>query len=1162
MMRAHSQPGASTTLPLRCPVTILRYAPVALSLLALLPLACISAPPESPVATAPAVAAAQEVLPASGPLKAEKGASFEGELGPGESRELALPLRPGWYVSWRIQRREPDFSVRLAGPLGEEIAAAESLESAGRAYLLSAVTDEAGEYRLRLTLNAPAAAPAARGWYRIEIQDLRPAQPGDGDRVAAGRTMTRAIGSEGEAQLLGFQEALGLWRLAGDGEGEVDTLVQIGVYYRQKAENPREAISWYEKAIARADEAAYRWGKAQALQGLGVAASQLGEWDKALTAYEGALAIWTGLGDLESEGRTLYSLGNFYQTRGDPERALRYLEQALPLRQGAGDLNGQVNTLNAMAAAYSDLGRIREARESFERLLELSQGAQDTQRAGALTSLAGFDQRTGELQKAQELYQKALQIFERLSSRLFQAQVLHNMAALSHDLGDLETALDQYRRALDLCRSVEGRNLAIETLEAQTLANLGWTQHLLHPEQSKEALQTLHQAYELGRNLDNSDSIQALALYYIGQVYSQLDEPGVALPFLERSSAIWRKEPGDYPKSLLALGEVHQALGHRQEAASFFAQALESSRRLENTSMISKCLYQQAAFDRGNGDLEKALGEIEEALGLVEGMRSRVESDDLRTSFLASRRSFFELYIEILMRLHEQRPGEGFDARAFQASERARARGLLDLLAEGRIEVRQGIAPDLKRRETELDAQVGYLRNQLSRVHSSPGSEARIAQLKRQIGEAETERERLSEQIRRDYPQYAALLYPKPLDLAAVRGLLDDRTALCEYAVGEESSFLFVVTRDRLQSYRLPGQGELGRAVEAIRGALAAGPGRRRSGSYVRAAFQLYQGILAPAEALLRGKSRLLVSPDGPLLVLPFDTLLTEEAASDDYRDLPYLLRRYATTSIPSASVLGRVQAAKPEAEGAAKTFLGYSDPIYEDGLASGGATEVQGDGRRGGPADPERPTQRLEESAREVREIASLFPVSESAVYERGAATEENVENNELLKKARLIHFATHGFVDEVRPYLSGLVLTRTQGREADGILRMHEIFNLRMRADLVVLSACDTGLGKQVSGEGLVGLTRAFLYAGANSLVVSLWQVADRSTAGLMVDFYNFLKQGEEKVDALQRAKLRMIESGGKTSHPFYWAPFVLTGEPGALSRNVFPANAPVTE
>ena len=148
-------------------------------------------------------------------------------------------------------------------------------------------------------------------------------------------------------------------------------------------------------------------------------------------------------------------------------------------------------------------------------------------------------------------------------------------------------------------------------------------------------------------------------------------------------------------------------------------------------------------------------------------------------------------------------------------------------------------------------------------------------------------------------------------------------------------------------------------------------------------------------------------------------------------------------------------------------------------------------------------------------------------------------MKTTSCLKKARLIHFATHGFVDEARPYLSGLVLTRTRNSEVDGILRMHEIFNLRMRADIVVLSACNTGLGKQVSGEGLVGLTRAFLYAGANSLVVSLWQVADRSTADLMLDFYNFLKEGKDKVEALQRAKLRMIGSGGKTSHPFYWAP-----------------------
>jgi CHAT domain-containing protein len=246
---------------------------------------------------------------------------------------------------------------------------------------------------------------------------------------------------------------------------------------------------------------------------------------------------------------------------------------------------------------------------------------------------------------------------------------------------------------------------------------------------------------------------------------------------------------------------------------------------------------------------------------------------------------------------------------------------------------------------------------------------------------------------------------------------------------------------------------------------------------------------------------------------------------------------------VPSAGVLAelampRESRERQETAEAPKRFIGFADPVPT--MAAAQPPHVL---RSATNSPAELP--RLLESRREVTGIAGLYPPGESQLFLNGAATEENVKNNPLLRTARRIHFATHGFLDEKRPELSGLVLSRGAGSREDGLLQVYEIFNLELDADLVVLSACDTGLGAMVSGEGLIGVTRALLYAGARSVVVSLWQVDDDSTPDLMISFYRHLDQDADKAESLRLAKLEMIRQG-RFSHPFYWAPFILLGEP----------------
>jgi CHAT domain-containing protein len=425
------------------------------------------------------------------------------------------------------------------------------------------------------------------------------------------------------------------------------------------------------------------------------------------------------------------------------------------------------------------------------------------------------------------------------------------------------------------------------------------------------------------------------------------------------------------------------------------------------------------------------------------------------------------------MRLAEREPAAGHEAAALEASEQARARSLLDLLAAANVETTPEAAPE-------------------------------------------------------------------PLTRAAIQALLDPRAALLEYVLGRDRSFLFVATRESLRSYRLPPKREIEPLVKELRAALAS-PSRREFGRYVGAARRLYELLIAPAADVLRGQERLLIAPDGALYHLPFEALIGDGAGGGrrGYRDPRYLLNRWAISCTPSASVLAglRARPARDADSASDKIFLAFADPAYEADLASAPmrTDDLTGRGK----------LRRLVESSREASEIARLYRAEDVVIFTRQSAVEEQVKSNEAVGRARRLHFATHARMDEQRPEASGLLLARQADSPEDGVLQIAEVFKLKLQAELVVLSACETGLGRTLNGEGVIGLTRAFMSAGARSVAVSLWQVADASTAELMAGFYRRLEREGDKAEALRRAKQELIEAG-RYAHPYFWAPFVLSGEP----------------
>jgi len=463
------------------------------------------------------------------------------------------------------------------------------------------------------------------------------------------------------------------------------------------------------------------------------------------------------------------------------------------------------------------------------------------------------------------------------------------------------------------------------------------------------------------------------------------------------------------------------------------------------------------------------------------------------------------------------------------------------------------------------------------------------AELDAELEKLQTEYEEIENQIRTASPRYATLTANKPLSLAEVQqNVLDDHTALVEYSLQSDESYLFVATKDAVSLFKLPGRAAVEKlamdlraqlipsklqrrivgidVAEANRGLGIAAAAPEDVAPFIAASNALYKVVLEPAAGMI-GDKRLLVVADGALNYIPFEVLL-KSADSGDFSSLAYLVKSNEIIYAPSVSVVGAIKQQRTKT--ASRAMLIIADPVFNSADARAHKTtgapasdaEVRGLGIQsaladvaGSPAPTTAnstveglPLARLQGTRTEAEQISRLAKASgaQTDVWLDLDANEDNLDTRDVTKY-RVIHVATHGLLNAERPQFTGVVLSLVGNKTHDGFVRTDEVFNLRLGSPLVMLSACETGLGKEKRGEGVLGLTRAFMYAGAPTVGVSLWSVADKSTADLMTDFYKrLLSTGDATTSsgALRGAQLAMI-SGKKYSAPFYWAPFVLVGD-----------------
>jgi CHAT domain-containing protein/Tfp pilus assembly protein PilF len=832
-----------------------------------------------------------------------------------------------------------------------------------------------------------------------------------------------------------------------------------------------------------------------------------GETEPALSLAREALEAARSAGSAGDQSDAFFNLGYTQYSLGALRYALRSFESSASAASSASDSAREAKArlhIGITAAMMEESGRAREALEEAARL-SFERGDARGQ-AEAIRVLGQLHTRLGETQSALERFTEARRLLEPLGDPATEATILNALGEVHFDMGDFDAALLHYRQALD-----RNRRLKLRRREAATLLELG--RCLLELGRAREALEPFEQALAIYRELENA-RLEADVLVELGRLRRRLGENETALEDFER--ALDLKLGADDPRgrayTLNEAGDLRRTLGDREAALASFREAAEIGRGLDDPLGESLARYHEARSLRDAGRLQDARAAIERSLELVETLRARVASFDLRTSFFATVHERYAFYIDLLLRLHSASPGGGFDGLAFQAAERARARTLLESLEEAAASIREGIDPELLAEERRLRE----LLNQAAREQAllPPRSDPELrARLANEIAALAFEHDRLQATLRARSPRYAALTRPDAATLASVRSTLDGETRLLAYSLSTEKSFLFSVSRNGHSIHELPGREEIERLAREAHRFLRSPRSRGESPAVAR----LAEILIGPIEGL-EGSRRLLVVSEGAMGYVPFSVLPTPGGGS--------LIDSFEIVRLPSASIVPVLRAQR-RGRRFDQWALVAADPVYgDDALPSLGLG-------------------RLRESRAEALAIQALAPAGAVEVVTGSAASRDWIERADF-SGFRAVHFATHAVVDDEHPELSGIVLSLfdENGLPRDGFLRLHDVYNLSLPVDLVVLSACETALGKDVRGEGLLGLVRGFMYAGAAAVVASTWKVDDRATRELMERFYRGYFEGKSPAAALREAQISLRDTA-RFRAPYYWAGFELQGD-----------------
>lgn len=800
---------------------------------------------------------------------------------------------------------------------------------------------------------------------------------------------------------------------------------------------------------------------------------------------------------------------------GRLDEALEHYDRAITLLSALPETRAIQNFFMYRGKLHMRMGSSEAAIGDLERGLTAGTAATNTApRAHVLAALTVAYNQTGNALDAIRTAQEAVRLFRQNGMDRQAGAELSDIGWAYLTLGDFPTAIRYFQDSLAGAKRFQDPGEIVRNSNLLATAYL----EIRQPDVARTVL--LEALEPLDRVRDPQFAVRTYTL--LGEAESQLhqfDEARtqlqLALQLVKTAKHAWLEA-----EAWSALGRHFLRTGALAEAERSFQSCLALAEPAELKKSMQEARKGLAEIAQRRNRPKQALEWLEKSVDAIESLRSTAPGPELRTGLMQRNWAVYSDLVQTAGTLHQLDPSAGYEKLALTYNERGRARVLLDLLEESRAGLKVGLTPAQAERQRVLEKKLSVA---TTRLRTANDAAARAA-----VDAAELALKRWSTELRVENPRYHNLKYPAPLDAEGIRKLAAERRiTIVEYALGSRSSRVWVAADGALYSAALPGEAAISAAVRRLRTSLSRHPAGAAAEAYRQPARSLYAMLIGPVARHIRHGSGTVIVADGILHYLPFEALLAPNGH--------FLIEQTSISYAPSASVLAELERRRPPSSPRALLALGNPD-FGEPAAPAAVARDVY---RAAGLNFRPLPGTELE-----VRSIAALF-AGQSTRMLLGRDATESAFKHEPLDQYRRLHLATHALIDERAPARSGLVLSLVRTDNEDGVLQISEIMGLRLDAGLVTLSACQTGLGHLVHGEGMVGFTSAFLFAGARRLAVSLWPVSDSVTPELMRGFYGGLRAGEAPSLSLQAVKLQMLKSAVPAyRNPHYWAGFVLLG------------------
>jgi CHAT domain-containing protein len=931
----------------------------------------------------------------------------------------------------------------------------------------------------------------------------------------------------------------------------------------------QEALASYQSALSILKPFPESTIRVESLNGIAYVLIQLGKCDQATKYIKQALSVSDGQhlvsGQLSGRAEALRNLSEC-QSLNDFPQALQTIAESLRLFTSAGDKKGMARAYMLQGDFQIVQSDLNEATKNNEAALEIWRelGIQDEQ-ASALINLGFIQYRKGAWQECMTFLTQAQALLDEKSEPSRMAQIYAGIAEAFMESGIPDAGL---RNALSALNSYERAEDPVGVAAAK------WD---------------VGKAYYLQGNYDNAikwmeearNELQALKVPrivalcndFLGRTYLARGEPDRALEYLKLALAAYMQLGNlrEAARTRVLMGRIYDSQGKTGEARRLLLDGTAGLERLSDHLNQAVAYFALGRLELKLNNLDRAEDYLRRSIEMTEAIRGATTSGDLTTAISATVSDRYESYVDCLMRKHAKQPELGFAARAFETNELARARTLATLLRSKQTGL-TSLDPELAARERSLVQSLRVKENARIALLQKSYDKKVLSVLETELSDLEAQYQQVQKVIRERYPAYQQMMQPDAVTLSEIQKkvLSDNQSLLLEYALGDERSYLWVVSGDEFQSYELPGRNEIEDAARKLYSSLTAFQPkpdetfelrqertRRADEMLPNEIAQLSKFVLAPVANRL-GKKRLIIVADGALQYIPFQVLTLPGAGQETA--VP-LIADHEIVNEPSASTLALLLGDSTEATQSAGTVAIFADPVFgadDVRVAARNPTaqpsrqvapetdEIARVFRDAGQSIDNRAIPRLLASRQEAEAIMAVVPwrtAFKALDFDASRATLSKPSFGQY----RILHFATHTMIDSEHPELSGIVLSLVdpQGRPLDGFLGMADIYDLKLASNLVVLSACSTALGKEVKGEGLIGLTRGFLYAGASGVTASLWKVDDEATAELMKHFYaGIFQRGLTPAAALREAQLAMWNQK-RWRAPYYWAAFVIQGK-----------------